>query len=288
MPRIGIIGVLITAVFLLAALGGDRIAPYPPAATHYDRVLADPSVEHWMGTDHLGRDLFSRLIAGTRTTIGLALAVATANTVLALLIGSLCGFLGGRLDAIAMRLVDATLALPGFLLAICFLGLFGGGILHLFLYLVLTGWAQLARIVRNEISIVRHLDYITANTSVGYSTARNLFLHGLPAILPSLLILLLNTLVGDVFAIVSLSFLGLGISPQTPEWGIVLFDARSFFLTSPWLFVFPALFIALFTFGLHLLADGLREWLDAKKWLFPAEEVQVLTATASASGSDTP
>ena len=288
MPRIGIAGGVITALFLLMAAGGGSLAPYPPAEAHYDRVLAGPSAQHWMGTDHLGRDLFSRLIAGTRTTLGLAFAVAAANAVAALLIGSLCGFLGGRLDTIAMRVVDATLALPGFLLAICFLGLFGGGVFHLFLYLVLTGWAQLARIVRNEISIVRHLDYITANTSAGYPAARNLFCHALPAVLPSVSILLLNTLVGDVFAIVSLSFLGLGPSPQTPEWGMVLFDARSFFLTSPWLFVFPALFIALFTFGLHLLADGIRAFLDNKKWLFPAEEIQLLTATASPSGSDTP
>lgn len=286
MPRIGIAGGLLTGLFLLIALAGERIAPYPPAAAHYDRVLAEPSGQHWMGTDHLGRDLFSRLLTGTQTTLGLAFAVATVNACIALLLGSLCGFLGGRIDATVMRIVDATLALPGFLLAICFLGLFGGGFFHLFLYLVLTGWAQLARIVRNEISIVRHLDYITANTSVGYSAARNLFLHALPAVVPSLLILLLNTLVGDVFAIVSLSFLGLGVSPQTPEWGMVLFDARSFFLTSPWLFAFPALFIAGFTFGLHLLADGTREWLDSKKWLFPAEEVQLLTATASVSGDD--
>ena len=151
---------------------------------------------------------------------------------------------------------------------------------------MLTGWAQLARVIRNEISIVRHLDYITANTAAGYPLARNLFLHALPAVLPSLLILLINTLVGDVFAIVSLSFLGLGVSPQLPEWGLVLFDARGFFLTSPWLFLFPALFIAAFTFGLHLLADGLRERLD-KKNLFPVDEVQLLAA-ASASGSETP
>jgi ABC-type dipeptide/oligopeptide/nickel transport system permease subunit len=288
MPRIGIAGAGVTALFIVLALAGDRVAPYRPTEAHYDRVLAAPSARHWMGTDHLGRDLLSRLMAGTRTTLGLALAVAAVNTAIALLIGSLCGFLGGRLDAIVMRIVDATLALPAFLLAICFLGLFGGGALHLFFYLVLTGWSPLARVVRNEISIVRHLDYITANASVGYSTARNLFLHALPAVFPSLLILLLNTLVGDVFAIVSLSFLGLGLSPQTPEWGMALFDARSFFLTSPWLFVFPALFIGVFTFGLHLLADGLREWLDAKKWLFPAEEVQWFSAPGSASGSYAP
>jgi ABC-type dipeptide/oligopeptide/nickel transport system permease subunit len=288
MPRIGIVGGVVTAIFLLLALMGERLAPYPPALTDYESVLAEPSHAHLMGTDHLGRDLFSRLVAGTQVTLGLALAVALANAAIALIVGALCGFVGGRLDAVVMRVVDALLALPGFLLAICFLGLFGGGVFHLLLYLVLTGWAQLARVVRNEISIVRHLDYITANTAAGYSLPRNLFLHALPAVLPSLLILLLNTLVGDVFAIVSLSFLGLGVSPQLPEWGIVLFDARAFFLTSPWLFVFPALFIAAFTFGLHLLADGLREYLDKKKYLFPADEIRLFAATASASGSDTP
>lgn len=287
MPRIGIVGASVTAMFLLLALAGEWITPYPPAQTHYDRVLAEPSGAHWMGTDHLGRDLFSRLAAGTRTTLGLALAVAAANAAIALLIGALCGFVGGRLDAVLMRVADAMLALPGFLLAICFLGLFGGGVFHLLLYLVLTGWAQLARVVRNEISIVRHLDYITANTAAGYSMPRNLFRHALPAVLPSLLILLLNTLVGDVFAIVSLSFLGLGVPPELPEWGLVLFDARSFFLTSPWLLLFPALFIAVFTFGLHLAADGLREYLDKKKFLFPADEIRLLAA-ASSSGSETP
>ena len=112
-------------------------------------------------------------------------------------------------------------------------------------------------------------------------------MHALPAVIPSLLVLMLNTIVGNVFAIVSLSFLGLGVSPQTPEWGMVLFDARSFFLNSPWLFVFPCALIAALTLGLHLLADGIREFLDRKRFLFPIEEVRMLASTASSCGSDT-
>jgi ABC-type dipeptide/oligopeptide/nickel transport system permease subunit len=288
MPKSGFIGAALTALFVLLAVFSEQVAPYPADQTHYARVLSEPSHGHWMGTDHLGRDLFSRLITGTRTTLGLAASVASINALIALVVGGLCGFVAGRLDALVMRLVDALLALPGFLLAICFLGLFGGGPLHLVLYLVLTGWASLARVVRNEVAVVRQLDYITANRSVGYSVPRNLFGHALPAVLPSLLILLLNALIGDVFAIVSLSFLGLGLSPQLPEWGIVLFDARSFFLTSPWLFVFPCLFIAMFTLGLHLLADGLRDVFDAKRTLFATEEVRLLAGNASICGSDTP
>jgi peptide/nickel transport system permease protein len=132
------------------------------------------------------------------------------------------------------------------------------------------------------------MDFITANTAAGYSVARILLLHALPAVLPSVLILLLNSLVGDVFAIVSLSFLGLGLSPQTPEWGAALFDARSFLLSSPWLLVFPSALIAAFTLGLHLLADGLREHLDKKRFLFAVEDVSLLAGTASNCGSDTP
>jgi ABC-type dipeptide/oligopeptide/nickel transport system permease subunit len=287
-PRIGRIGAGITILFLLVALFGERLAPYPAGLADYAQILARPGAGHLMGTDHLGRDLLSRLIAGTRTTLGLALVVALVNSALALVLGALCGFLGGRLDAILMRLIDALLALPGFLLAVCFLGLFGGGAFQLVLYLVLTGWAQLARIVRNEVTVVRHLDFIAANTAAGYSASRNLFLHALPAVLPSVLVLLLNTLVGDVFAIVSLSFLGLGLSPQIPEWGTVLFDARSFFLSSPWLFAFPSALIAAFTLGLHLLADGLREYLDTRRFLFAVEEISLFAGSASTCGSDTP
>ncbi len=287
MPRIGYVGAGITALFLVMALLGEAVAPYPPGAADYGRILARPSSAHPMGTDHLGRDLFSRLLAGTRTTLGLALLVAALSSALALGVGASCGFLGGRMDGLMMRLADAMLALPGFLLAVCFLGIFGGGALQLVLYLAATGWAQLARIVRNEICVVKQLDYITANTAAGYSTARNLFRHALPAVLPSVLILLLNALVGDVFAIVSLSFLGLGISPQTPEWGTVLFDARSFFLASPWLFAFPSALIAVFTLGLHLLADGVREYLDKKRYLFAVEEIKLFAGTASACGSET-
>jgi ABC-type dipeptide/oligopeptide/nickel transport system permease subunit len=287
MPRIACIGGTIVFLFLLMGLAGDSFAPYSPALSDYNSILAPPSVRHWMGTDHLGRDLFSRLIAGTRTTLGLALVVAAIDTFLALAIGALCGYLGGWLDRYIMRVIDALLALPGFLLAICLLGIFGGGALQLVLCLALTGWAQLSRIVRNEISATKHLDFITVNAALGYSVARNLFMHALPAVIPSLLVLMLNALVGDVFAIVSLSFLGLGVSPQTPEWGMVLFDARSFFLNSPWLFIFPCALIAMFTLGLHLLADGIREFLDKKRFLFPIEEIRMLAGAASTCGSDT-
>ena len=229
-----------------------------------------------MGTDHLGRDLFSRLVAGTRTTVGLATCAALGASLLGLLLGGVSGYVGGWLDAVLMRLVDAVLALPGLLLAITMLGLFGGGGLAVVSFLVLTGWAPLARVVRNEVAILRHAEYMTANVAAGYSTTRNILHHALPEVFPVVLILLLNALVADAFAIVSLSFLGLGVSTQTPEWGTVLFDARRFFLTSPWLFVWPAVVIGAFTLALHLVADGWRDRLDARRRLVALDEVTLM------------
>ena len=273
----GFVGFALVMAFCIVAVLGPVLAPYPAGETRYDRALRPPDGQHWMGTDPLGRDLLSRLVCGTRTTLGLAGLVAFLNAVLAVSLGALAGFCGGAVEILVMRLADALTALPGFLLALCFLGMFGGGALHLVIFLVLTGWAALARIVRNEISIIKNADYITANASAGYSTARNLFLHALPAVLPSLLILFVVSLIGDVFAIVSMSFLGLGLSPDVPEWGMVLNDAREFLPVAPWLYLFPSVCIGAFALGLHLAADGLRDFFDRKKQLVATDELRAFS-----------
>ncbi len=283
-----IVGAALVAVFLMMGVFGVWLAPYSPHETHYDQILRAPDRHHIMGTDPLGRDIMSRLICGTRTTMGLALIIAVFNAVIAVSLGALSGFLGGWIEIVIMRLADALLALPGFLLAVCFLGVFGGGAVRLALFLVLTGWAPLTRVVRNEISIVKNQDYITANASVGYSKTRNLFLHAVPAVLPSLLILFVISLIGDVFVIVSMSFLGLGLSPQIPEWGMVLHDSRDFILMSPWLFVFPSAFIGFFALGLHLMADGLREFFDAKKILYLVEKASRFSYGGTRAGEIEP
>lgn len=270
----GLIGLVLTSIFILMAALGPVLAPCPAGKTDYAASLRPPDGRHLMGTDPLGRDLFSRLLCGARTTIGLALIISLLNAVLAVTLGALAGFRGGGIEIAVMRLADAVSALPGFLLALCFIGIFGGGPFNLVLFLVVTGWAALARVVKNEVSIVKNSDYITANAAAGYSRARNLFRHALPAVLPSLFILFVISLIGDVFAIVSMSFLGLGLSPSIPEWGMILSDAREFLPAAPWLFVFPSVFIGLFALGLHLAADGLRDRFDGKKQLVAAGEIQ--------------
>jgi len=286
MPKTAWLGGLLTGFYVVLALGGAAWAPVPPDRVDLEAILNAPSAAHPMGTDHLGRDVLSRLIAGARTTLGLAALVAALSSLAAILLGGLGGFAGGWMDAFLMRLVDAVLALPGFLLAVCLLGLLGGGWLPMVLLLSAVGWAPLARIIRNEAAVVRSLDFVTANRAAGFSLARNLLFHVLPHILPSMLILLLNAFLADVFAIVSLSFLGLGISPQIPEWGAVLYDGRSYFFSNPWLLIFPSLAIAGLALGLHAFADGIREYCDNKKLLFTHERLPRYAAADRLCASD--
>jgi len=267
-----IAGALILFLYLAICIFGFAIAPYSPSLTDYGNIFQTASIHHPFGTDHLGRDVLSRLLIGTRTTIALAVGIALINILIALFVGSVSGFFGGALDTFIMRVVDSLIALPGFLLAICFLGIFGGGVKNLILFLVLTGWAGLSRIIRNEVIVVKNMDFIISNISLGFDTFRIIRRHILPHIIPSLLIIFIMTMTGELFSIVSLSFLGLGISPQIPEWGAILNDARPYFLSSPGLLVFPTLFIFFAVLGLHFLADGLREYMDRKKILIEMGE----------------
>ena len=280
----------LSILFFFAVIGaiGPALTPYSPETTDYSNIFQKPSLTHLCGTDHLGRDTLSRLVAGTRTTLGLAVIITLANILIAMLIGSISGFIGGLFDTFLMRLVDSLIALPGFLLAICFLGIFGGGIGNLALFLILTGWAGLSRVIRNEVIVVKNLDYILSNISLGFGAFRIIRGHILPHVLPPLLIIFISSLIGELFSIVSLSFLGLGISPQIPEWGAILNDARPNFLSSPSLLIFPALFIFLTVLGLHLLADGLRDAMDRKKILIATDEIARLYRTDDSPIGDAP
>ncbi len=219
-------GLAIITVFACIGVFGSLVAPYAPAATDYDRMFENPSPGHLFGTDHLGRDTLSRLLAGTKTTLGLALLITVANILIAVFVGSISGFKGGILDTAVMRLVDGLIALPGFLISIGFLGIFGGGIRNMALFLIVTGWAGLARVVRNEVIVVKNMDFVVSSISLGLDAFRIIRGHILPHVLPPLLVIFISSLIGELFSIVSLSFLGLGISPQIPEWGAMLNDAR--------------------------------------------------------------
>jgi ABC-type dipeptide/oligopeptide/nickel transport system permease subunit len=273
------IGSVIFLFYILIILFGSFLIPFNPAENNYTIVLSSPDSIHFMGTDNLGRDLFSRIIIGIRTTLSLAFVIALLNVIIGLIIGTISGFAGGFFDTIIMRIVESLMTLPNFLIAICLLGIFGGGTLNIILFLILTGWCYLAKIVRNEVMMVKNQDFITANIACGYSGFRNVIFHIFPNILPSLIIVFVMLMIGEIFSIVSLNFLGLGISPQIPELGSILFESKLYLLSYPWLLLFPSIFIFIIVFALHVLADGLRDYFDKRKNLIGLNEITVLIRT---------
>jgi peptide/nickel transport system permease protein len=273
------IGAIILVIYLLIIIFGSFIIPFNPSDNNYSIIFSAPDSNHIMGTDNLGRDLFSRIIIGVRTTLSLAFAIAFLNVAIGLTIGTISGFTGGIFDTIIMRVVESLMTLPNFLIAICLLGIFGGGTSNVIIFLILTGWCYLAKIVRNEVMAIKNQDFIISNIACGYSPVRNIISHILPNILPSLIIVFVMLLIGEIFSIVSLNFLGLGISPQIPELGAILFESKLFLLSYPWLIVFPSIFIFVIVFGLHILADGLRDHFDKRKNLIGLNEITVLIRT---------
>jgi ABC-type dipeptide/oligopeptide/nickel transport system permease subunit len=273
------IGGSIIIFYLIIIIIGPFVVPVDPNEINYEIIFKEPGFSHLMGTDYLGRDLFSRIITGTRTTISLAFLITLLNVLIGLTIGSVSGFFGGFFDTIIMRVVESLMTLPGFLIAICLLGIFGGGILNIIFFLILTGWCYLAKIIRNEVMVIKNQDFITSNIACGYTFARNIIYHIFPNILPSLIIIFVMLLIGEIFSIVSLNFLGLGVSAQIPELGHIIYDSRLFLLSYPWLIIFPSIFIFFIVFGLHLFADGLRDYFDKRKNLLGLNEITLLLRT---------
>jgi ABC-type dipeptide/oligopeptide/nickel transport system permease subunit len=252
----------IIIIFLFTIIFEDNAYIYQP-----DNILQDPSNQHIFGTDNMGRDFFIRVMHGSKNTLLLALIVTSINIFIGFLFGTFSGYIGGILDSIFMRIVDAFLSIPNFLIAISLLGIFGGGLFNLILFLSLTGWCNLARIVRNEVIVIKNEDYILANKVFGYSSFRNLFYHIIPSIFSVLSFYFISLFIGEIYSIVSINFLGLGISAEIPELGNIISDSKIFLLSKPYLLLFPVIIIFIFSFLLHILSDELRDYFDRKKSL---------------------
>lgn len=254
--------IFIIIIFLFTIIFEDNTYNYQP-----DNILQNPSTQHIFGTDNMGRDFFIRIIHGSKNTLLLALIVTSINIFTGFLFGTISGYIGGLLDSIFMRIVDAFLSIPNFLIAISLLGIFGGGLFNLILFLSLTGWCNLARIVRNEVMVIKNEDYILSNKVFGYSSFRNLFYHIIPGIFSVLSFYFVSLFIGEIYSIVSINFLGLGISAEIPELGNIINDSKLFLLSKPHLLLFPVIIIFIFSFLFHILSDELRDYFDRKKSL---------------------
>ena len=258
------LGSAMVALALVAAALAPALAPYDPAWQQLERRLEAPSNQHLLGLDELGRDVFSRLLHGARVSVGVGLTVVLLAGAFGTLLGSLSGYVGGRTDALLMRLSDVFLSFPGILLAIALVAVLGPALRHVVFALVAIGWVSYARLVRGQVLQVRELEFVTAARAVGTGGATILFKHILPNVLPTLLVQASLGMAGAILAEAGLSFLGLGIQPPTPSWGAMINAGRGHLLDAPHLALFPGLAILCGVLGFNLLGDGLRDALDPR------------------------
>lgn len=262
---LGRLGFILSLLLVLAALFAPWLAPDRPSAQNLPERLLPPSAQHWMGTDDLGRDAFSRVLYGARVSITVGVSVVLASGIIGLVLGALAGYFGGLLDRLVnVILINAFLSFPGILLAIAFAAFLGPGLDKVILALSITGWAGYARLARAQALKVREMDYVAAARSLGASHARILRRHILPNILQPVLVQATIGMAAAILAESTLSFLGVGVLAPTPSWGAMLNDARSHLFDAPYLAIFPALAVMLAVLAFNLLGDALRDWLDPR------------------------
>ena len=248
-------GCLILLCVVFTALFPGLIASQSPTDQNLTAMLAAPSAEHIWGTDELGRDIFARVIWGTRYDLVIGLAAASIPFVVGTLIGLFTAYFGGILDTLFMRLVDVMMSFPVIVLIIAIVAVLGPGIGNMYLAMWLVGWTSYARLVRSAVMVEKNAEYVQAARTLGYSHMRILFRHIVYAVSDILMCMLMGA---------GLSFLGVGVQPPTPEWGAIISGGRSFLFNAPWISIFPGIFLAVTGVGLSLLGDGLAKFFQVK------------------------
>lgn len=259
-------GALLVSLLVLLAVFGQWLAPHDPDLIDVGQRLQPASMSHWLGTDHLGRDLLSRLIVGTRLSLGSVLLTLSLVLALGLLVGGVAGFVGGKLDLLLMRLCDMFMTFPTLVLAFFFVTLLGTGLTNVIVAIALSHWAWYARMVRGLVIAQRGREYLLAARLAGASRWSRLRQHVLPNIAGPLLVLATMDIGHMMLHVSGLSFLGLGVTPPTAEWGVMINDAKEFIWTHPQLLLWPGLMIFFSVMAFNLLGDALRDRLD------PAQE----------------
>ena len=265
-----IFGLIMVLLVIISGVFAPYLAPYDPIAQDVEKRLLPPvgqagaDSRYFLGTDHLGRDIVSRLIYGSRISLVVSISAVAFSGVLGTLIGLLSGFYGGKVDSIFMRLADVQLAFPFILLAIAIIAVLGPNLQNIIIVMGITGWVIYARVVRAEVLSLREKEYITAVRALGGSNRRIIFKHLFPNVIPPCIVIVTLEMARMIIMESALSFLGLGIQPPTPTWGGMLADGRVYLYTSWWLATFPGLVIMLVVLGINLLGNWLRDMLDPR------------------------
>lgn len=254
----------LVAAFIIAALAAPLIAPNDPTTLHPAQSLDGPSLEFPLGTDNLGRCIMSRVLYGSRASLGTAGLAAVLIMTIGVTLGAISGYYAGIVDAVLMRIVDVLLAFPSLIVALAIAGMLGPGLVNAMLGLVGVWWVSYARIVRGLVLSVRERPYVESARTIGASNNRILWRHVVPNVVAPVIVLATLEMGQLILAIAGLSFLGLGAQPPTPEWGAMLNEGRPFLQLAPQLMIYPGLAISLIVLGFNLLGDGLRDMLDPR------------------------
>lgn len=260
----GRFGLACVALFLLLALFGRFVVPFDPNASEFTSLLAGPSARHWFGTDELGRDTLSRVVAGSGIALAVAMLSVAIAMVLGVLIGVVAGYFGGLVDTVLNRSQDVLFAFPTLLLAIIIVAVLGPGLVNAVLAIAIVYTPRFARIARASALGIKTSEYLDAARLAGVSTPVILVRHVLPNVLPPVIVLAALSMSTAQLAYASLSFLGLGISPPQADWGSMLSKARDFITVAPWLVVFPTLALVLLMLAFNVLGDAIRDVLDPR------------------------
>jgi peptide/nickel transport system permease protein len=262
-------GALLTGAIMLALLGvvtafGPLLLPFDPLAVDFGQALLPPSLGHWFGTDDLGRDVFSRVVVASHTDLEIAVMCVLIPFVTGTAVGLVSGYAGGVIDAVLMRLVDILWAFPFYVLVIAIVGSLGPSIANMYLAFALVAWISFARIVRGEVLILKQQEFVQAALLLGYSHLRILLRHILPNAITPAIVFMMSDVVLTILAVTALGFLGLGIQPPTPEWGVMIAEGRNFIFDGWWGSLFPGLAIVYVGVTFSFLGDGLDDFLRPK------------------------
>lgn len=257
------IGTIIFVVVLLVAVLAPYISQHDPLKMNPLNRLKGPSRANWFGTDELGRDVFSRVVFGARTSLQVGLSVVFLTILMGAIIGLLAGFFK-KLDGPIMRIMDGFLAMPSELVAISLMASLGPSVNNVILALSIAHVPRMARLLRSSVLVVREMNYVEAAEALGVPVPRVLLKHVLPNCLSPLIVQATSTFAFAVLSEASLSFLGVGLPPYVPSWGTILSGGRQFMMQAPWITMFPGMSIILTVLSLNLLGDGLRDLLDPK------------------------
>lgn len=264
--RLSVIGAVIVLLLITISLLAPVIAPYNPTAIDVYNVLSPPSKTHLLGTDDLGRDLLSRIIWGSRVSLKVGFVAAGIAIMIGVIIGSVSGFYGGKIDAILMRFVDIMLAFPTFFLILAVIAILEPNIFTIMAVIGVTSWMDVARLVRAEFLSLKERDFVDAARAIGISHRRLIFRHILPNALSPVFVAATFGVAGAILIESGLSFLGLGVQPPDPSWGNILTAGKDNIEIAWWLSLYPGLAILVTVLSYNLVGEGLRDALDPRLW----------------------